>query len=120
MANSGAFGTGDQIWQRANIMAAASYMRERLAAAPHDRRLQTLYEGLLEVLDPSRRAVRGRRAAPAVPLEADTRVAVKAASGRRTAERRSNADRRRVSLGPPELLERRTGRERRARDRRNR
>jgi hypothetical protein len=119
MADSGAFGTGDRIWQRANIMAAASYLRERLAAAPHDRRLQGLYEGLLEVLDPSRRAVRARRV-DAAPPQKDTHVAVKAASARRAGERRSNADRRRVSLGPPELRERRTGRERRARDRRNR
>ena len=50
-------------WQRANIQAAASYLRERMSAGPTDPKTKAVYEGLLEVLDPTRRATRIQREA---------------------------------------------------------
>jgi hypothetical protein len=103
-------------WQQANIQAAAAYMRERMAAGATDARTKAVYEGLLEVLDPPRRASR---------LQRESAQAVKAAAAERVRraaeERRRQRDRRVVNLGPPEGHERRRTRDRRSgRDRRNR
>ncbi|MBI2219798.1 MAG: hypothetical protein HYU53_01165 [Acidobacteria bacterium] len=113
MGDSGIFKTGHHVWQRANIMAAASYLREQLARTPDDLRVKSLYEGLLEVLDPSRRAVRVQRELAAASAAATTmRVE------RRSRERRSS-QRRKALLGAPAAGERRPGSERRSgRDRR--
>ena len=43
-------------WQRVNIQAAAAYMRDRIASGADDVRTKAVYEGLLDVLDPTRRA----------------------------------------------------------------
>ena len=99
-------------WQRTNIQAAATYLRERIADGTADPRARAVYEGLLEVLDPNRRALRIQhemlasvKTAP-VPVTRDRRA---------TIERRSRTDRRQVNLGPSDGVERRTGGDRRVR-----
>lgn len=103
-------------WQQANIQAAAAYLRERIAAGATDARTRSIYEGLLEVLDPNRRAVRQRRelteSSKAVPVHSNR-------ERRGSPERRAREGRRKVNLGPPATVERRTGNDRRTgRDRR--
>jgi len=95
-------------WQRANVQAAATYLRERIAIGATDSRTRAIYEGLLEVLDPTRRATRVQREMATAAKQA---VAVKAERDRRAAERRRQ-DRRKVNQGSP------TGVERRRQDRR--
>ena len=106
-------------WQQANIQAAAAYLRERMAAGAIDPRTKAVYEGLLDVLDPPRRASRLQREAAHAAKSA---VAVQAERDRRAAiERRSHRDRRLVNLGAPRGAERRRTPDRRSgRDRRNR
>lgn len=114
MGDSGIFKTGHQVWQRANIMAAANYLREQLARTPEDFRLKSLYEGLLEVLDPSRRTVRIQRERHAA-AQASKIVKVE----RRMRERRGGVERRASNVGAPNGIERRSGHDRRTgRDRR--
>jgi hypothetical protein len=99
VADSGIFKIGHQVWQRAAITAAASYLREVLARDPNDLRVKALYEGLLEVLEPNRRVLRLQRElsdAHGIPIKERRRV-----------ERRSGVDRRRKVLELPEELERR-------------
>ena len=103
-------------WQQANIQAAAAYLRARRAAGATDARTRSVYEGLLDVLDPSRRAARLRRevaeTAKAVPVQTNRE--------RRARPERRVADRRTVDLGPQDGVERRSGTERRrSRDRRS-
>jgi len=102
-------------WQRANIQAAASYLREVMARAPADGRAKVVYEGLLDVLDPSRRTARLQReraaAAAAVPVQA--------ARERRATHERRLTDRRRVNTGNPTGTERRQKERRSGRDRRS-
>ena len=99
-------------WQRTNIIAALSYLRDigRLGQNPQP---QLLAQGLMEVLDPSRRTIRLQR-------EAARSASAGAQSGheRRIRERRRDADRRRQAVayrGP----ERRSYRDRRSRPRRS-
>jgi len=117
MADSGIFRTPAlQGWQRANVVAAANCLREQIGKAPDDSKLRAAYEGLLDLLDPSRQLARRQRELASAAREAAT--AVKAE--RRRLERRHLADRRRVDLGPP-AAERRAGIDRRSgRDRRGR
>ena len=105
-------------WQRANIQAAATYLRERIAGGASDPKTKAVYEGLLEVLDPTRRATRLQREMASAAKAAAT---VKPARERRaTPERRGQPDRRQVNLGSPTGVERRSGHDRRTgRDRRN-
>jgi hypothetical protein len=99
------------VWQRANVIAAAAYFREVLAREPDNARVKALYDGLLEVLDPTRRAVRLQR-----ELASATTAATKE---RRSRERRSGGDRRQRPLEGLGELERRSGVDRRTgRDRR--
>ncbi len=106
-------------WQQASMQVAAAYLRERIAAGATDPRTKAVYEGLLDVLDPPRRATRmqresaqAARAAVALQTERDRRAA---------SERRSYRDRRLVNLGAPQGVERRRSADRRSgRDRRNR
>ena len=106
-------------WQRATIQAAASYMRERISQGATDPKTKAIYEGLLEVLDPTRRATRIQREAFA---GAKAAAIVQAARERRAAdERRRLEDRRKENRGSPTGGERRRGEDRRAgRDRRDR
>jgi hypothetical protein len=106
-------------WQRATIQAAAGYMRERISKGADDAKTKAIYEGLLDVLDPPRRATRLQRE---MAVAARAAVIVKAASERRAAaERRRREDRRKLDLGSPTGAERRAGIDRRGSlDRRNR
>ena len=103
-----------QGWQRENILAAASFLRSRFGNPPGDPSARAVHDGLLEVLDPTRRAVRLQREMS----DAARKAALTAKTERRATERR-RVDRRRASAGPPSgtaerrKAERRTGRDRR-------
>jgi hypothetical protein len=73
-------------WQRANILTAMNYLKE-IARTVKDQRAGSLAQGLAEVLEPSRRAVRLQR-------EAAQAATALASAGR---ERRVPADRRRTT-----------------------
>ncbi len=106
-------------WQQANIQAAAAYLRERITAGALDPRTKAVYEGLLDVLDPPRRATRLQRESA---LAARAAVTVKAERDRRNeADRRAQGERRISNLGPPHGTERRRATDRRTgAERRNR
>src|SRR3954469_7231882 len=93
-------------WQRANVLAAAQYLRDIVSRSPDDVKAQAVYQGLLEVLEPQRRAIRQQR-----ELSDAARSSVTMRE-KRTGRERRRADRRRVNLGSP------TGEERRKTDRR--
>lgn len=99
-------------WQRANVLAAAQYLRDVVARRPDDAKAQAVYEGLLEVLEPARRTIRQQR-----ELSDAARASVMSREKRTGVERRRN-DRRRVNLGPPGGAERRKSERRIGRDRR--
>ena len=101
-------------WQRANVLAAAQYLRDIVSRSPDDLKAQSVYQGLLEVLEPARRAIRQQR-----ELSEAARSSVTLREKRAGAERR-RIDRRRVNLGPPAGVERRKTERRSGRDRRNR
>ena len=111
MSDAGIFRMAHGVWQRAAVNAAASYFREILAREPDNLRVKALYDGLLEVLDPTRRTVRMQREL----ASATTR----AKQERRARERRTGGDRRQRSIDGLGELERRSGADRRTgRDRR--
>ncbi|HJZ73971.1 MAG TPA: hypothetical protein VKE51_19665 [Vicinamibacterales bacterium] len=103
-------------WQRAIIQVAAAYLREVVAKSPADIRAKVAYEGLLDVLEPSRRTARlqGDRA----PFPVSPPVRVPTARERRAKHDRRVAERRRGDLGSPTGVERRMGERRSGRDRR--
>jgi hypothetical protein len=110
MADTGIFRIGHQVWQRANITAAAAYLREVLAREPDNTRVKVLHDGLLDVMDPTRRLLRQQR---------ELATIAGMARQRRADERRAARERRQVNQGPPAGSERRAGKERRSgRDRR--
>src|SRR5688500_12495145 len=98
-------------WQRASILAASNYLKE-IARVGQNVQAQALSTGLLEVLEPSRRTIRLQREA------AQSATAGAQAGRERRSRERRRADRRRqqIALTGPE---RRTGRSRRAGDRRS-
>ncbi len=98
-----------QAWQRANLVAAINYVGEIIGRSPGDVRAKAVYEGLLEVLDPSRRLMRAQREM----ADAARTAALSAKNERRQGERRRGAERRRADSGPPGGGERRAGRDRR-------
>jgi hypothetical protein len=104
-------------WQRTNVQAAATYLRERIGAGATDARTKSVYEGLLDVLDPTRRNARVQRE---LASSAKAAVSVQRPRERRgKPDRRAHSDRRRINAGPPDGQERRSGVERRqSRDRR--
>lgn len=104
MADTGVFRLSHQVWQRANIMAAAGYLREVMSREPDNARVKALYDGLLEVIEPTRRVLRQQR---------ELATAAAAAKERRQTERRAGRDRRQFGLGPPGAGERRSGHDRR-------
>ena len=114
MADPGIYRTPPlQGWQRTNVVAAANCIREQISRTPEDPKLRAAYEGLLDLLDPSRLISRRQREQADAARQAATAIK----NERRAAERRA-ADRRRVNLGPPPPgTERRKG-ERRTKDRR--
>ena len=112
MSDSGIFRVPHQGWQRANVNAAAAFLRELMADDPGNPRLKALHEGLLEVLDPTRRTTRQQRELASV-------TAAARAAERRANERRAGRDRRQRDLQVPAILDRRSGTDRRTgRDRR--
>ncbi len=116
MADSGVFRINPlQGWQREAILKAAQLVRDRFGNPPVDVQARAAHDGLLEVLDPSRRTVRLQKELS----EATRKAAMTERTERRARERRAS-DRRRVDLGPPPgAPEGRKG-ERRTRDRRTR
>jgi len=102
-------------WQRSNTQAAATYMREAFAKNPTDARVRAIYEGLLDVLEPTRRAVRLQR-----EMASASKAAATVQRERRLArERRKASERRTADAGSPTGAERRSGIRRVGRDRRN-
>jgi hypothetical protein len=101
-------------WQRANVLAAAQYLRDVVARTPDDAKAHSVYQGLLEVLEPARRTIRQQR-----ELSEAARESVRLREKRAGRERRA-IERRRVNLGPPTATERRRNERRSLRDRRNR
>ena len=104
-------------WERSSIEAAAAYLREMIEAGANDVRTQSVYEGLLDVLDPTRHATRIQRAASA---DAAAAIMHGMRDRRDRIDRRGRSDRRLINLGPAAGGERRTGQDRRAvKDRRS-
>lgn len=101
-------------WQRANVLAAAQYLRDVVTRLPDDTKAQAVYQGLLEVLEPARRTIRQQR-----ELSEAARSSVTMREKRAGVDRR-RTDRRRVSLGAPAGVERRKNERRSGRDRRSR
>jgi hypothetical protein len=114
MADPGIYRTPPlQGWQRTNVVAAANCIREQISKTPEDPKLRAAYEGLLDLLDPSRLISRRQREQADAARQAATAIK----NERRAAERRA-AERRKVNLGPPPPgTERRKG-DRRTKDRR--
>ena len=100
-------------WQRANVLAAAQYLRDVVARRPDDVKGHAVYEGLLEVLEPARRTIRQQR-----ELSEAARLSVMSRE-KRTGSDRRRGDRRRVNLGS-HVGERRKGDRRAGRERRSR
>jgi hypothetical protein len=100
-------------WQRANVLAAAQYIRDIVSRKPADGKAQAVYQGLLEVLEPARRTLRQQRELSEAARFSGT------LREKRAAERR-RADRRRVNLGAAGGVERRKSERRSGRDRRSR
>jgi hypothetical protein len=115
MADAGIYRTAPlQGWQRTNVVAAANCLREQISRTPDDQKLRAAYEGLLDLLDPSRLLARKQRE----QAEAARHAAAAVKAERRRLERRA-ADRRKTDVGPPPPLdERRKGERRAMRDRR--
>ncbi len=97
-------------WERSSIEAAAAYLREMIEAGASDVRTRSVYEGLLDVLDPTRHATRIQRAAAA---DAAAAIMHGTRDRRSRMDRRGRTDRRLINLGPPATGERRSGHERR-------
>ena len=96
------------------------YLRERIAAGEDEVRTKAIYEGLLDVIDPTRRAARLQREMAGAAKSAAA-AAMKAERDRRAADRRGQEDRRHINFGSPTGVERRANRDRRSgADRRNR
>ena len=111
MAESGVFRTPAlQGWQRANVVAAANYLRDLLARTPDDPRLRATYEGLLDLLEPSRMLARRQREMAAAAKQA---AAVIKVERRRSGDRRAT-DRRVAKAETPFTPERRSGQDRRS------
>jgi hypothetical protein len=97
--------------ERSAIEAAVAYLRETIEAGATDVRTQSVYEGLLDVLDPTRYATRIEQAVSADAVAAVMRTV---RERRSKIDRRGHSDRRLINLGPPATGERRSGADRRA------
>jgi hypothetical protein len=103
-----------QPWQRANILAAANYLRE-LGVANSGGRPEVIHQGLLEVLDPARRVTRLQR-----EMASAAKAAANMGQERRFGRDRRLGDRRKRNVGRA-AGERRASSERRSgTDRRDR
>lgn len=99
-------------WQRANVLAAAQHIRELIVKTPDDTKARAVYDGLLEVLEPARRVARQQR-----ELADAAKAAARVREMRSGRERRAS-ERRRLNVDPPGGQERRRGERRSGRDRR--
>ena len=111
-ANTGR-GVALDAWQRQAVLAAAALRRHRCSGTPDDSRARTVHDALLEVVEPTRRAVRLQQETSAEAVGA----AVTLRSERRGRGRRAGIDRRLWEFGPPRGIERRLD-ERRANEER--
>ena len=91
-------------WERSSIEAAAAYLREMVEAGANDVRTRSVYEGLLDILDPTRHATRIQRAASA---DAAAAIMRGLRDRRNRIDRRGHSDRRLIDLGPAAGGERR-------------
>ena len=107
MGDSGIFRAQHLAWQRSNVSAAAAYLREVLDTDPGNARVKALYEGLLDVLDPTRRVARVQR-------ELAKAQAAAQRAERRGIERRAGTDRRQRDIRVPKEFDRRSGVDRRS------
>ena len=98
-------------WQRSNILTALNYLKD-IGRLGQNAQASALAQGLMEVLEPSRRTIRLQREAAQ-----SATAGAQAGRERRMGRERRNAERRaqRVPYTGPE---RRTGRDRRSGDRR--
>lgn len=115
MASPSGRGATLDAWQRQAVLAAATFLRERFSKTPADPKARAIHDLLLEVVEPTRRAVR---------LQREMRTAASSAmltmkSERRGRGRRSD-DRRVHDVGPPSGVERRNGERRDTSERRAR
>ena len=99
-------------WQRANVLAAAQYLRDVLMRSPSDRRARALCEALLEVLDPTRRVAREHRE------QRHASASLGSMWDQRSGRERRDADRRAFAGPLPAGGERRVAQRRSGRDRR--
>jgi hypothetical protein len=99
-------------WQRAHILAAVTYLKDmgRLIENPQ---ASMLAQGLMEVLDPSKRTIRLQREAARAAT-----AGAQAGRERRMGRDRRGTDRRKQQV-PFDGPDRRSGRDRRAGDRRS-
>lgn len=111
--STGSFQPGLHPWQRANVLAAVTYLREVLARTPDDARVRTVHDGLVEVLDPTRRRARQQR-----EMNEASKAVAMLGQERRRSDRRTGAQRRQRRDGPPGGAERRRSERRSGRDRR--
>jgi hypothetical protein len=83
-------------WDRTAIEAAADYLRELIDAGAADERTRSVYNGLVDVLDPARYATRIQRV-----LAADAALALVRAGldRRKPLPRRRSVERRLVNIG---------------------
>lgn len=98
-------------WQRAYIVSAAEYVRDVARRTPGDERARAVYEGLLEVLEPSRRMARQYR-------ERHPTTMTGSMWDQRSGRERRLADRRTADAGPAGQIERREAQRRSGGDRR--
>ena len=108
-------------WEKTNILTAAMYLRGLIANGKTDAQAEVVYEGLLDVLDPTRRQVRKQRElAKSLGASSEPKAPGTKAERRIRLDRRGPAQRRRLKGVPSKNFERRSGRERRVRARRGR
>ena len=98
-------------WQRAHVLSAAQYVRELLHKTPEDLKARSVYDGLLEVLEPTRRLARQHR--EQAPASYGSMWEQRSGRERRAGERRL------FDIGPADGRERRRAQRRNGRERRN-
>lgn len=101
-------------WQRSNILAALSYLKD-IGTIGQSPQAAMLAQGLMEVLEPSRRTIRLQRES-AISAAASAQAGRERRTGR---DRRNTSDRRKQQLPYNGPERRAAGRDRRSGDRRN-
>jgi hypothetical protein len=98
-------------WQRAHVLAAAQYLGEIVLKSPADNRARSAHQGLLDVLEPTRRVSRQ-------PVDRRAPAGRGSMWDRRSGEERRANDRRMTNAAPAAGGERRRVQRRSGRDRR--